>query len=103
MFVQRSYNQNIRFNNLMITLFQALPPDAWLDQVELESQTDFRTYKVAIKGATLSPDPLNTYLQELNRQMVGQSLTPAIQPLQTYNHQQYFGFQLNTTAAEVAK
>jgi hypothetical protein len=96
MFVQRAYNQNIRFNNLMITLFQALPPDAWLDQVDFESQADFRSYNIQVKGATLSPDPLNTYIQELGRQLMGQSLSPMVQPLQTYNQQQYFGFELKT-------
>lgn len=97
LFLQRSINYNIGFNNILIKTFQALPPDAWLKSVDLDSQADYRNYKVVIKGGSVTSEPLNTYLQELNTQLGGQVLTPIIEPQQNYQQQTYFNFELNNT------
>jgi hypothetical protein len=101
LFLQRSINYNIGFNNILIKTFQVLPPDAWLQNIEFQALPDFRNYKVNIKGGAVTSEPLNTYLQELNTQLGGQALVPIIQPQQNYQQQTYFNFELNNNAPEI--
>jgi len=96
LFIKRSVNQNIGVNNLMIKSFQVLPPDAWLESIIVEAPVSFDRFNVEIKGAGITPDPLNTFLQELNGQLKPeQKLSPIIEPKQTPNNQSYFSFTLS--------
>ena len=96
LFSQRSYNYNVGFNNILIQTFQALPPDAWLSSLNFQSQDNFRMYTLEIDGASQTAGNLGTYLQEVNTQLVGQTVTPTVTPKQSPLQQQYFEFSLTT-------
>ena len=96
LFDQRSYNYNVGLYNVLVQTFQTLPPDAWLTSLNYESQDNFRLYNVDIKGAAQTAGNLGTYLQEVNTQLTGQSITPTVTPKQSPLQQQYFEFSLTT-------
>lgn len=100
LFDQRSYNYNVGLYNVLVQTFQTLPPDAWLTSLTYESQDNFRLYNVDIKGAAQTAGNLGTYLQEVNTQLTGQSITPTVTPKQSPLQQQYFEFSLTTQQAQ---
>jgi len=94
LFVKNGILQNYKINNLMIEMHRTLPPDAWLTEVSLKSSPDFKNLDLAIKGGSLSPDSLNAYVKELNKEVGTPALVPSVFPKQADNKQRYFEFSL---------
>jgi hypothetical protein len=84
---------NYKIANLFVKIDEALPPDAWLTQVEVVSNADFKTLQVTINGETLTSDPLNAYVKELNTQIETPVLNPSVQPQQK-KEQRFFSYKL---------
>lgn len=84
--------------NLLIKIAETLPPDAWLQSIEVSASNNLKSVTVRINGATLSSEPLNTYVKELNKYVGGGGLQPSIQPKQQED-KRYFTFTL-TNAKE---
>lgn len=84
---------NYKIANLFIKIDETLPSDAWLTEVNILGNNDFKTLQVMLKGSTMSSDPLNTYVKELNTQVEAPPLNPSIQPQQK-DDKRYFTYTL---------
>lgn len=98
LYVKQGHDQNIRFNNILIKAGQALPPDAWLDELVLVSNPDLKSLMVNIRGGAMSSDPLNTYVKEVNSEVGTPGLTPSVLPKQQDN-QRYFEYVLSNSGS----
>jgi len=101
LYIRGGINQNYKVSNLILRLHQALPPDAWLEQVSIKGDVNLKALSVNITGGTLSSDPLNTYVKELNTELEANPLTPSIKPQQTQS-ERYFEFTLTNPTQENA-
>lgn len=96
--VKQAMFQNYKFNNMLVKTYQTLPPDAWLRDVLFESDPDLKTFRATVTGATMTSDPLNAYVKEMNTELESAPLLPSITPRQD-NSQRYFEYSLTNTAA----
>ena len=96
-FVQQGIHQNYRVVNLVIKIAEALPSDAWLRAILIESNEDLSTVDLTLAGSSLSSgENLEGYVQELNTELQGQVITPNIFPRQEEGRR-FFEFDLRAT------
>lgn len=93
LYVKQAMSQNYRFSNLLVKIGQALPLDAWLNEVTIQSLPDLKTLNVVIVGGALSSEPLNEYVKQLNLEVQTPPLSPNLTPKQDAN-QRYFEYRL---------
>jgi Tfp pilus assembly protein PilN len=93
LFVKQTTFHNYQLSNLLIKLAQALPPDAWLNQVVIKSTADYKSLMVTVIGGAMSSDPLNNYVKELSTEAGQPPMTPSVTPKQD-EQQRYFEFTL---------
>lgn len=100
-YVKKALDNNTVYSNVFIKLIQALPPDAWINEVQMNSDTTFKSYKMDVKGFALTSGPVNNYLNEIKAQLPAETnIVPSIKPI-TQEGQRLFEFEFST--AEEAK
>lgn len=102
LYIKQGVLQNQRMNNVLVKIHQALPHDAWLEQVSVNSAPNFKALDVSIQGGTLTSDALNTYIKELNKEVGTPVLVPTIVPQQE-NNRRFFKYTLSNHSEKTAK
>jgi hypothetical protein len=108
LYIKQTIFQNYAMNNLVIKIDKSLPPEAWLDKVEIKlsilgasdnSASPPKSPTVKIAGQILSADPLSAYVKDLNTDLASQPLSLDVLPKQS-DEKRYFEFTLSNDASK---
>ena len=102
-YVKLVQDSNITFNNVMIKIAEALPPDAWIKSVKLTTGNTVQSYDMVVEGSALSSGPLNDYLNQIAGQLPAETnLKPQVNPVNKDGNR-YFEFKLFSEAKQEPK